>query len=83
MTVKTRWNAPVDRGSRPEDTVVPECGRLLDTEAAAAYLNETPRWVRRMWAARKLPGYKLGRSVRFSCRDLDKYLAANHVEAIR
>jgi excisionase family DNA binding protein len=51
--------------------------RLLDTEEAAWYLHQTPRWVRGKWASRELPAVKLGRAVRFRVEDLDQFIADN------
>ena len=56
---------------------------LLDYEGAARYLCTTPRHVRELWAKRYLAAIKVGRSVRFARADLDAFIAANRVEALR
>src|ERR1039458_7653399 len=50
---------------------------------AAQYLCTTPGHVRELWAKRCLAPIKVGRSVRFSKVDLDAYIAARRVEAVR
>lgn len=50
---------------------------------AAAYLNVTPRFVRRLVAERRVPHLKVGRYVRFDVRDLDEYLERSRIEACR
>lgn len=54
---------------------------LMDYEAVAAYLSISERQVRDLWEKRKLSAVKLGRNVRFSQQDLDKYIELNRVEA--
>lgn len=56
---------------------------LLDIPQAAAYLSTTPRHVQRLWAERRIAGVKLGRKLRFAAADLDAFIAANRVEAVR
>lgn len=56
---------------------------LLDYEGAARYLCTTTRHVRELWARRQLGAVKVGRSVRFTKEDLDAYIAANRVRALR
>jgi excisionase family DNA binding protein len=58
-------------------------GGLLDYEAAARYLGTTPRHVRELWAKRYLAGVKVGRRVRFRIADLDAFIAAHRVPAVR
>lgn len=58
-------------------------GRLLDYETAAIYLCTTPRHVRELWARRQLAAIKVGRSVRFRRVDLEAFIAANRVRALR
>lgn len=58
-------------------------GGLLDYIAAAHYLCTTPRHVRELWASRHLAAIKVGRCVRFSKIDLDSFIAANRVRALR
>jgi excisionase family DNA binding protein len=57
--------------------------RLRDKADAAAYLNCSVRSIDRLWADRKLAGVKVGGLVRFRQKDLDDYIARNHVEALR
>ena len=56
---------------------------LLDYAGAADYLCTTPRHVRELWAKRYLTAIKVGRRVRFSKSDLDHYIEARRVNAIR
>ena len=56
---------------------------LLDYEFAARYLCTTTRHVRELWARRELAAIKVGRSVRFIKTDLDAFIAANRVRAVR
>lgn len=63
-------------------TTAPTTG-LLDYAGTADYLGITPRHVRRLWAERRLTGIKVGRLVRFAPADLDRYIAAQRVEAVR
>lgn len=58
-------------------------GGLLDYEAAARYLGTTPRHVRELWAKRYLAAVKVGRRVRFRIADLDAFIAAHRVPAVR
>lgn len=56
---------------------------LLDYEAAARYLCTTPRHVRELWAKRYLAAIKVGRHVRFTKADLDAFINARRVDALR
>ena len=56
---------------------------LLDYDAAAAYLGDTPRHVRRLQTERRLAYVKVGRRVRFTRADLDAYVAKQRVPATR
>lgn len=56
---------------------------LLDAPEAARYLHCTPRGVRELWARRELPAVRVGRLVRFLKSDLDAYVAARRVPAVR
>jgi excisionase family DNA binding protein len=56
---------------------------LLDYDGAARYLCTTPRHVRELWARRHLAAIKVGRSVRFSQADLDLFIEAHRVKAVR
>jgi excisionase family DNA binding protein len=56
---------------------------LLDYESAARYLCTTTRHVRELWARRELAAVKVGRSVGFTKADLDTFIAANRVRAVR
>ena len=61
-----------------------DAGRgLLDYEAAASYLCTTARHVRELWARRELAAVKVGRSVRLTRADLDAFVEANRVRAVR
>jgi excisionase family DNA binding protein len=67
----------------PGTANVDASGTLLDYQAAAHYLCTTPRHVRELWARRELAAIKVGRSVRFTKADLDAFVAANRVHAVR
>lgn len=54
---------------------------LLDVEGAAAYLNVSETFVRRMVRLRKIRHTKLGgSSIRFTQEDLDAFIEAGRVE---
>lgn len=55
----------------------------MDYEAAARYLCTTPRHVRELWAKRYLAAIKVGRHVRFTRADLDAFINARRVDALR
>lgn len=67
----------------PRAVPAPAARGLLDDQGAADYLGTTPRHVRKLWSERRLPAIKVGRLVRFDPRDLDAYIKAQRVEAIR
>ena len=76
------WAAPAGPQHAPSsDDDVPS--GLLDYEAAARYLCTTTRHVRELWARRRLSAVKVARSVRFTKADLDAFIAANRVRALR
>jgi excisionase family DNA binding protein len=54
---------------------------LLTIAEAAERLGTTTRFVRRLVAERRIPYVKLGKFVRISLGDLDKFIAAGRVEA--
>jgi len=56
---------------------------LLEDTAVAEYLACTPRFVRKLWETRQLAGVKVGRLVRFRKEDLDAFIEAHRVEAVR
>ncbi len=57
---------------------------LLDVPAAAAYTGLSERFMRRLVFERRIPFLKVaGTKVRFMPADLDAWLAAQRVEAIR
>ena len=74
-----RPTKPQDAPSQGDD----RGGGLLDYKAAALYLCTTTRHVRELWARRELAAIKVGRAVRFTKADLDAFIAANRVGAIR
>lgn len=55
--------------------------RLLDSAAAAEYLGITPRHLRELVYRREVPFVKVGRSLRFDLRRLDRWIAAHSSEA--
>lgn len=56
--------------------------RLIDVDGAAAYLDVTPRFIRRLVAERRVRFVKLGRHVRFEIADLDRLIASGTVDAV-
>jgi excisionase family DNA binding protein len=56
---------------------------LTDLEGAAKYLHTTPRHVRALWSQRRLTAVRVGRLVRFQRSDLDAFITAHRVEAVR
>lgn len=66
--------------TKPKDMVRP----LLDIRAAANKLGCSERFVRRLVQERRIPFIKLGGTrVRFMNSDLDHWIAAQRVEAMR
>lgn len=59
-----------------------EGARLLDVPAAAAYLDVSPRFIRRLVAERRLAFVKLGRHVRFEVADLDAFIDSGRVQPV-
>ena len=47
---------------------------------AAAYLNVTPRFMRRLVAERRIAFHKVGALLRFRVEDLDAFFAADRVD---
>lgn len=56
--------------------------KYLSVPEAAAYLNTSERFVRRLVAQRRIAFHHVGRHVRFAVSDLDEWLAAGRVEPI-
>lgn len=56
---------------------------LVDIDGAARHLGCTPRLIRELWTRRVLPAVKVGRLVRFDLDDLDQYIDAQRVPAVR
>ncbi|GDY29518.1 helix-turn-helix domain-containing protein [Gandjariella thermophila] len=57
-------------------------GEHYSVEEAAAYLNTSVRFVRRLVAERRITFYKLGRYVRIKRADLEAFVQAGKVEAV-
>jgi excisionase family DNA binding protein len=57
--------------------------RLLSVEEAAERLGTSTRFVRRLIFERRIAFVKVGRHVRITPGDLDAYIAAGRVDAIR
>ena len=68
---------------RRSATPVSTSGDLLTVEQAADYLNITDHFVRRLIRERRIPFLKVGRLVRLRRIDLEDYLAACAVPAVR
>lgn len=56
--------------------------KYLTVLEAAAYLNTSERFVRRLVAERRIAFHHVGRHVRFALSDLDAWLLAVRVEPI-
>ncbi|GGM69336.1 DNA-binding protein [Longimycelium tulufanense] len=57
-------------------------GEHYSVEEAAAYLNTSVRFVRRLISERRITFYKLGRHVRLKREDLEAFVQAGKVEAV-
>jgi excisionase family DNA binding protein len=57
--------------------------RLLTVEEAAGRLGTSTRFVRRLIFERRIAFVKVGRNVRISPADLDAFIAAGRVTALR
>ena len=57
--------------------------RYLTVSEAAAHLNTSERFVRRLIAERRIAFHHVGRHVRIALKDLDDFVAAGRVEPIR
>lgn len=56
--------------------------QYLTVAEAAAFLNTSERFVRRLVAERRVAFHHVGRHVRFSVSDLEAFVHAGRVEAI-
>lgn len=56
--------------------------KYLTVAEAAAYLNTSVRFVRRLIAERRIAFHKVGAHVRIAAVDLDAFVNAGRVEAI-
>ena len=56
---------------------------LLDVKQAAERLGTSPRFIRRLIAERRIAYTKLGKHVRVDSADLDAFVAAGRIEAVR
>ena len=57
--------------------------QLLSPQEAANRLGTSLRFVRRLVLERRIPFIKLGRHVRIATSDLDAFIAAGRVTALR
>jgi excisionase family DNA binding protein len=57
--------------------------RYLTVAEAAAYLNTSERFVRRLIADRRVAFHHVGRHVRLGLADLEEFVQAGRVEPIR
>lgn len=55
----------------------------LSERDAAAYLAFSEDWLRKMRRAGRVPFIRVGRSVRYRVRDLEKWQEAHAVKAVR
>jgi excisionase family DNA binding protein len=56
---------------------------LLNKAESAGYIRCSERFVERLVAERRIPFHKVGRFVRISRRDLDAFVEAGRVDAVR
>lgn len=56
--------------------------RFLTVTEAAAYLNTSERFVRRLIAERRVAFHRVGRHIRFRQTDLEEFVLAGRVEPI-
>jgi excisionase family DNA binding protein len=61
----------------------PASNRMLDCVEAAEWLGCTERMIRSLIAQRQIPFVRVGRLVRIRPSDIEDYIAANYVEAVR
>jgi excisionase family DNA binding protein len=57
--------------------------QLLTPQEAADRLGTSLRFVRRLVLERRIPFIKLGRHVRIATSDLDAFIAAGRIDALR
>jgi excisionase family DNA binding protein len=62
------------------DRHAPPAGPPLTLAEAAAYLNVTERFMRRLVAERRIAFHKVGHLLRFRATDLEAFLEAGRVE---
>jgi excisionase family DNA binding protein len=68
------------RNGRRDVTPARPAAPPLTLSEAAAYLNVSQRFMRRLVAERRIAFHKLGHLLRFRVTDLDRFLAAGRVE---
>ena len=73
----------LEGSSRRSATPATSSGEMLTVEQAAEYLNITDHFVRRLIRERRIPFLKVGRLVRLRRADLEDYLVACAVPAVR
>jgi excisionase family DNA binding protein len=73
---------PLNRAERRHPELV-DGGGLYDKPQAAAYLGVTERHIERLWAERRITACRVGKFIRFLRSDLDAFIAANRIEAVR
>ncbi|WP_420452009.1 helix-turn-helix domain-containing protein [Ilumatobacter sp.] len=78
MKLEAKNSAPPTAEGGPS----PEPLALLGIPEVAERLGTPERFVRRLVAERRVPFHKVGKYVRFDQRDIDRYLAAQRVEAL-
>lgn len=67
--------------SKPSGSVARPEPRVTDVAGAATYLATTERHIRELVYRRDIPFYKVGGSLRFDLKDLDRWLRAHRTEA--
>ena len=64
---------------------VPQASKdeILDKDGLAEYLNVESHWIYQKVSERKIPYFKMGKYLRFRKSQIDKWLDAQKVEALR
>ena len=83
---KTGAHAGIHKGrlsrvrAEPPSSEPAIAGELLTMDEAAARMNMSGRYVRRLVSERRIPFYRFGRSVRLRSTDVDALVEAGRVE---
>ena len=77
-----RTPTPEDTTNTPPIAPPSSPGDLLTVEQAAAHMNVSTRYVRRLVTERRIAFFRLGRCVRFRREDLTAHIEDGRVEPI-